>query len=465
MATVPLAGTIANVPADGSASSSVTFGTPFAAVPTVSVSVLNPTTWDGFQLSAAIIGTPTATGFSVLVSGGALGSTISVSWQASGTGSTYIPTVTTGSVPQGYSGASAVQMVRDNCDEPTLPDSPTILRFLNAGLQEVERRLNGIFVWSVYPTVANQTFVSLNNDLQYIQSCNFSSGASNTSGFISTSSPLAQGSLVYPMVQLEQATFMDAAAGFPAVGFGPPQAFFIYTDQGSSPTTTLPEPAAPVFAIQTGTSTVTIDAVVTYTSASGETTPSTNSVQAITTVQQAVALSPQGYSNATGYNVYVRNGSTYWLQNSTPVALGTPYIIPSTPLASGTAAPSTNTAIGSGAGGAMFMQLYPAAMIGQVNVYGRMRPKLWADTSTGSWTNLDSSLQEAALVWATYRVLRNRSRYDDARDWLNEFQGTDGESGLIGSMKESAMRRTRPPAGRVRNVTDRAFPDSPFFIT
>ena len=362
-------------------------------------------------------------------------------------------------VPQGRSGAQAVSDVRDNCDEYTLPTDATILRFLQRGVEEVERQLNGIFLWTPYPTVAGQTFVALNDDLQYCESLSWSSGATNTSGFITSSSPLSPGSLVYPVNLMPQGSFMDFAAGFPAVGTGPPNKAFIYTDQGTAPTTTLPTPAAPVFAIAAGTSTVTsLDTVLTYTSPAGETTPSTSTVQAIATSQQGVVLSPQGYSNAAGYNVYVKSGGTYWLQNSTPVALGTPYTIPTTPLTSGTAAPSTNTATGSGTGGAMFLQLYPSAMIGQLNVYGRMRPQLWADATTNSWTNLDTSMQEAVVTWATYRTLRNRSRYDDAKDYLADF-GT-----MIESLKETAMRRTRPQAGQVRDVNGLGMSGAPLWL-
>jgi hypothetical protein len=362
------------------------------------------------------------------------------------------------STPTGRSGSQAIQDVRDNADEPSLPQSTTILRFLNRAIEEVERRLNGIFVWTPYPTVALQTFVALNTDLQYVESLSWSSGATNTSGFITSSSPLSQGSLVYPVRLMEQGSFMDFAAGFPAVGFGPPNKAFIYTDQGTAPGTTLPAPAAPVFAIQAGASTVTsLDTVVTYTSAAGETTPSSNTVQALATSQQGVVLSPQGYSNATGYNVYVKSGGTYWLQNATPVALGVPYTIPSTPLTSGTAAPSSNTATGSGQGGAMFLQLYPAAMIGQLNVYGRMRPQLWADTTANSWTNLDTSMQEAVVLYATILTLRNRSRADDAKDWKTDYEA------MIQSLQETALRRTRPQSGIVRDVSGPGLTGAPFW--
>lgn len=352
--------------------------------------------------------------------------------------------------------------MRDNADEYTLPLDATVLRMLNRSIEEVERRLNGIFLWDAYPTVNNQTFIQLNDNIQYIDTANFSSGANNTSGFITTSSPLSQGSLVYPMTQLEQATFMDSAAGFPAVGFGPPQAFFIYTDQGTAPGTTLPVPAAPVFAIATGTSTVTsIQAEVTYTSAAGETTPSPATTQAITTGQQAVVLSPQGVSNATGYNVYVFVSGAFHLSNVAPIALGTPYTVPTTPSAAGAAPPVANTATGAGTGGAMFMQLYPAAMIGQVNVYHKARPQLWADATATSWTNLDTSMQEAVVTNATMLLLGNRSRLDEAETWRIRFEGADGNGGMMASLLESVKRRTRPKSGRVRNVTDRTYPDVP----
>jgi hypothetical protein len=458
---ITFGGIVAGVPADGSAEVAVPFGTTLTGTPIVSLTLLNPTTWEGYSLTPNLIGPPTTTGFNVLVTGGPGGATISISWQVTAPGTaSNVPATSTGTVPQGRSGLQAIQDVRDNCDEYTLPASTTVLRLLNRAIEEVERQLNGIFLWTAYPTVPLQTFIQLNDDIQYIESASFSSGASNTSGFISTSSPLAQGSLVYPMVQLEQGTFMDAAAGFPAVGFGPPQAFFIYTDQGTAPSSTLPVPGTPTLSPTAGTSTgAAVSVVQTYVNVNGETTPSAAAALTPDTVQQALALSPQGVSNASGYNTYVSVSSgPYYLQNPTPTALGTPYTIPSTPLTSGATPPNLNTAVGSGTGGAMFMQLYPAAMIGQVNVYYRARPLQWADTTANSWTNLDTSIQEAVILYATVLTLRNRARYDDAKDWLADFLR------MIESLKESAMRRTRPKSGRVRDVTNRSFPDAPWFV-
>ena len=105
----------------------------------------------------------------------------------------------------------------------------------------------------------------------------------------------------------------------------------------------------------------------------------------------------------------------------------------------------------------MFLQLYPSAMIGQLNVYGRMRPQLWADATVNSWTNLDTSMQEAVVLWATYRVLRNRSRYDDAKDYLTEFEA------MMTSLAESALRRTRPQSGIVRDVSGPGLSGAPFW--
>ena len=347
-------------------------------------------------------------------------------------------------------------------NEPTLPPAAQILRFLNIGVEEVERRLNGIFLWAPYPTVVGQTYLQLNNDVQYIDSANFSSGASNTSGFITSSSPLSQGTLVYPMFPLEQASFMDSAAGFPAVGFGPPQAWFTYTDQGYAPTTTLPTPGTPSLSPISGPSNgLTLSVEQTYVSTAGETTPSAAASQAITTAQQGLALSPQGVSNATGYNTYVSvSGGNYYKQNASPTPLGTPFTIPGTPAVTGTQPPVTNTATGSGQGGSMFMQLYPAAMIGQVNIYYKARPQLWADTTVNSWTNLDTSAQEAVVLFAVRRVLAIRGRSAEAdRIWKPEYES------LIESMVESLARRTRPKSGRVRDVTNRSFPSTPFWMT
>jgi hypothetical protein len=367
-------------------------------------------------------------------------------------------------VPTGLSGSAAIALVQAYANEPNLPSISTVLTFLNRGVEQVAQRINGIMLTAAYPTVPNQTYIQLASDVQYIESANFSTGASNTTGFITNSSPLVQGTLVYPMVQLSQAQFMDAAAGFPAVGFGPPQAFFIFEDQGFAPSTTLPVPAAPTMVTSTGgiSTASPIYVQLTYVNANGETSVSPTAKQALAN-QLAVVLSPQGVSNATGYNVYVSTTNapgSFYLQNASPTTLGTAFTIPATPTTGTANPPVSNLATGSGTGGALFMQLYPAAMIGQVNIYYRARPQLWADTTVNSYTNLDTMAQEAVVVYAVMRVLQARGRGGEAKGiWMPEYESH------VERLKADISKRTRPQAGRVRDVYGRAFPSAPPWLT
>jgi hypothetical protein len=105
------------------------------------------------------------------------------------------------------------------------------------------------------------------------------------------------------------------------------------------------------------------------------------------------------------------------------------------------------------------MQLYPAAMIGQVNVYYIGRSQLWADTTANSYSNVDDSAQDAAVFYAVMRVLNARGRSDEVPQWKTQFDD------VISSLKESVGRRTRPPSGQVRDVRNRSYPSSPFWGT
>jgi hypothetical protein len=379
-------------------------------------------------------------------------------------------------VPVGYSGASAVQMVRDLLDEPTLPSDATILSFLNAGIEQVEMRLNGIKKIAFYPTVANQTTLQLDNDIQEIIACNFSSGAAGPNGNMGSASPFAQGALVYPMFPLSEGTFMDAAAGFPAVGFGPPQYYLLYQDEGSNPNTTLPPPPpALVVAVAGNSNGLPLAFVLTYVNANGETTASQPPTVLTPLKNQSVSVfSPPAEANATGWNCYVsENGGPFYLNNPTPIALGTPWVFQEVArwdyaawdeaIWPGTYSmikpPTENTATGVGQGGTLYMQVYPAAMIGQVNVYYRARPLLWADTSSSSWTNLDTMAQELAIIEGCIRTLKNRSRMDEVDAWVSE------RDNKITELSEAIARRTRPKSGVVRDVRDRAYPGSPWWGT
>jgi hypothetical protein len=231
----------------------------------------------------------------------------------------------------------------------------------------------------------------------------------------------------------------------------------VYQDAGTAPTATLTVPPTPQYALVAGTSDGSqIIVRVTYVNPNGETTLSAGIIVTPTTTQQLQIFSPPGQSNATGYNVYA---SVNGLQNSTPVALGTPFTIPYPQSSFGVFPPVSNTATGAGTGGALVMQLYPAATIGQVNIYYRARPTLWANTSSTSWTNLDTSVQEAAVIFAVGRVLGYRGRADEWKAiWEPEY------TSMVEDLKESVNRRTIPKSGRVRDVTDRAFPSSPFWM-
>jgi hypothetical protein len=228
---------------------------------------------------------------------------------------------TTTTVPTGYTYSSLVYMVRLRACEPTLPSTSDIILLANAVLEQVELEVGGIRLVGTYPTVANQTTQVLTQDTQDVLSCSWSTGPFT-----------AQGALVYPMDMYDQASFMDLAAGFPAVGFGPPVAYTLVQDNA----------------------------------------------------------------------------------------------------------------------GAMLMQLYPAAMIGQLNVYYRARPSLWTPSAN---TNLDTSLQEVVVVGTIQAVLEARGRSDEAKSiWEPR------KLALIEKYVQLNSRRNSPKSGQVRDVTGRGYP-------
>lgn len=350
-------------------------------------------------------------------------------------------------------------MVRSRTNEPTIPDDSDVLNFLNAGVEQVQGLVGAVRLWGVFPTVAMQTVVPLTSDIQDIISCNFSTG-----------DPTGMGSLVYPMQQLEQASFMDAAAGYPALGFGPPQAYLIFQDYGTGTAGFLSPPyTCPVTTTAGAATDLDIWVATTYVNPAGETTISTP-VQCVLTAEQQAQVQPATPSaNASGYNVYASTtqGGMFYRQNTDgplPFVTGslsnttpTPFVIPGT-LLTATPAPSTNTA-SYPSGGVMTMQVYPAAMIGQVNVFYRGRPSLWADTTATSGTNLDTLAQEAVILWTCARVLEARSRSGEA---AQIFKPQFDEK--IVQMKTLMQKRTAPKSGQVRDIRNRAYPSSPWWI-
>lgn len=108
--------------------------------------------------------------------------------------------------------------------------------------------------------------------------------------------------------------------------------------------------APPLPALTAGTSggslpTGTVYAETTYVSLYGETTASPQASVAVTgPTGQVVVASPAAQAGVTGYNVYAADAAgAEVLQNTSPIAIGTPYDIDA--LATGTAAPpASNTA-------------------------------------------------------------------------------------------------------------------------
>jgi hypothetical protein len=353
-------------------------------------------------------------------------------------------------VPTGQSGQGAIALVRAYSNELQYPNDATVLLFLNRGIEEVVRRIGGIRLWRGYPTVANQTQLILDDDIQDIVSANFSQGATTNSVLGNgAASPFSQGALIWPMKQYDQTAFFDYCQGFPSTTFGPPDAFFIYQDAGTAPGNALTPPEAPIMGLTDGQSDgLAIEVVTTYVNPVGETVPSGLSVLTPSVSQTILVASPPGQSNASGWNVYAGEFGGYTLQNASPLNLGDTFTL-SYPLITGTVQPpSSNTAIGSGTGGELRMQIYPAASLGQVNVYYRARPQLWADASPLSWTNLDTSQQEAAIIFATIRTLQSRQRADEAKAvWQPEYEA------MVADLKETVGKRIGPKSGIVRDVS------------
>ena len=129
------------------------------------------------------------------------------------------------SVPIGYSGAAAIAMVQLRTSEKTYPVASDILTLLNAGVEQVQAEVGSVRLQSSIATTVGQNTLTFANDVQDIISMSYS-----------TALPTSPGVIVYPMQQLEQASFMDFAAGVPATGYGPPTAWMIVSDTAASNT-------------------------------------------------------------------------------------------------------------------------------------------------------------------------------------------------------------------------------------
>jgi hypothetical protein len=346
-------------------------------------------------------------------------------------------------------------MIRARTDEATYPADATILTFLNAGLEQIVAALGALRRFQVYPTSNGQNVITLCNDVQDILSASWSSGDPT------------QNSTVYRLKQYEPQQFMDFCAGFPAVGAGPPSAFMLISDQGTGPLGSLPAPQTPLVTALAGglTTADTVTVQTTYVSQPSvssatiqESLPSPSSPPLALAAGETVEVtSPPPYGNAIGYRVYLASaqqatsGAVY---TGTYVPLGQSFTI-TAPWVFGGAAPVTSTA-SYPSGGSIAMQLYPPAMVGQLNTYFRARPRLWADTTASSFTNADTLVQEACILFGCMRVLENRGRGDEAAQIFAPQLGAqqpDGSwTGIMGTLLQQIQRRSTPKTGRVTDI-------------
>jgi hypothetical protein len=218
-------------------------------------------------------------------------------------------------------------MVRGRTNEPNLPTNANIIMYANDVVEDVQLELGSIRLVGTYPTSSGQTLQSLTADVQEVISCSWS-----------TSALTQQGVIVYPMFQYDQGSFMDLAAGFPAVGFGPPQNYTVYQDTA---------------------------------------------------------------------NVQI-------------------------------------------------LQMYPAAQVGQLNVYYYGRPTLWTLNNSGGngiASNLDTAFQSAVILGTIISVLDERGRSDEGeRIWTPRYEKA------IERLRSASVRRTAPKSGQVRDVVGRGYP-------
>lgn len=99
------------------------------------------------------------------------------------------------------------------------------------------------------------------------------------------------------------------------------------------------------------------------------------------------------------------------------------------------------------------IQVYPPAMVGQLNVYYRARPTLWADATVNSFTNLDTQAQEAVILWTCCRVLEAVQRGDESKDiFMPQYEDR------IQKLKDSMARRSVPKSGQVTDVRSYSWP-------
>jgi len=162
----------------------------------------------------------------------------------------------------------------------------------------------------------------------------------------------------------------------------------------------IPEPSgAPTLTSASGgaLAATTYYVATTYVSAAGESLPSPSSSLAVATDYLLGVDTPTAVTGVTGYNVYVglAAGSLY-LQNSTPVAIGTNWTEPTTGLLSSVGVPTINTC-----GSTLTVSLVNGTLKINQNIQGSGVPyNTWIVGGTGqSWTVTNSfSLTSSSLT-------------------------------------------------------------------
>jgi hypothetical protein len=224
--------------------------------------------------------------------------------------------------PTGLGAADAILMVRNRTGQVSgQPSDDTIRRFLNAGVEYVERRIGAIWANLNVTIVQGQQSFSLPADLQTIININFS-----------VTLPTATNAVLYPIQLVQEGAFERLVGYAPGQSSGYPTLAFIQTDSS----------------------------------------------------------------------------------------------------------------------GTMTLQLYPVPQIaGFINVYYQQRPQVYADTTNGSTTTLDTMFQEAMITWACKAVCENRAMYGPPVQYFDKLFNQ-----VLGEIQEDAQRRTVPGRNMVADVME-----------
>lgn len=102
--------------------------------------------------------------------------------------------------------------------------------------------------------------------------------------------------------------------------------------------------------------------------------------------------------------------------------------------------------------GQITLQLFPfIPSNGFFNIYYKQRPILWATPPSTDVSTLDSTYQEAAILWACAEVCEARQRATQSKMFWDRYEAQ------LEKMRATIRKRTRPRVGQVRDVTGTVF--------